>query len=59
MILKPAEQSPVMAYHLARVLEEAGLPPGVLQVLPGTGPEVGQALVNHPGVDVVAFTSVE
>jgi RHH-type proline utilization regulon transcriptional repressor/proline dehydrogenase/delta 1-pyrroline-5-carboxylate dehydrogenase len=55
-LLKPAEQSPVMAWHLARALLEAGLPPGVLAFLPGVGEEVGQALVNHPGVDVVAFT---
>ena len=56
VILKPAEQSPVMAWHLARALHEAGLPPGVLNYLPGLGEEVGQALVNHPDVDVIAFT---
>jgi RHH-type transcriptional regulator, proline utilization regulon repressor / proline dehydrogenase / delta 1-pyrroline-5-carboxylate dehydrogenase len=55
-LLKPAEQSPVMAWHLARALLEAGLPPGVLSFLPGLGEEVGQALVNHPVVDVIAFT---
>ena len=38
-ILKPAEQSPVIAWHLARVLHEAGLPPGVLNYLPGLGEE--------------------
>ena len=51
VILKPAEQSPVIAWQLARVLHEAGLPPGVLNYLPGLGEEVGQALVNHPDVD--------
>jgi RHH-type proline utilization regulon transcriptional repressor/proline dehydrogenase/delta 1-pyrroline-5-carboxylate dehydrogenase len=55
-IVKPAEQSPVMSWHLARALLEAGLPPGVLAFLPGVGEEVGQALVKHPGVDVIAFT---
>ena len=56
MILKPAEQSPVIAWHLAQVLLEAGLPPGVLAFLPGLGEEVGPALVNHPDVAVIAFT---
>ncbi len=56
VILKPAEQSPVITWQLARVLNEAGLPPGVLNFLPGLGEEVGQALVNHPDIDVVAFT---
>ena len=56
VILKPAEQSPVITWQLARVLREAGLPPGVLNYLPGLGEEAGQALVNHPDVDVVAFT---
>ncbi len=55
-IVKPAEQSPIMAWHLCRALLEAGLPPGVLAYLPGVGEEVGQALVTHPGVDVIAFT---
>ncbi len=56
VILKPAEQSPVIAWHLVRILGEAGLPPGVLNYLPGLGEEAGQALVNHPEVNVVAFT---
>jgi RHH-type proline utilization regulon transcriptional repressor/proline dehydrogenase/delta 1-pyrroline-5-carboxylate dehydrogenase len=56
VILKPAEQSPVITWHLARALFEAGLPQGVLNYLPGLGEKVGQALVNHPGVDLVAFT---
>ncbi len=55
-ILKPAEQSPVIAAHLVAILEEAGLPPGVLSFLPGRGEEVGQALVDDPRVDVIAFT---
>jgi RHH-type proline utilization regulon transcriptional repressor/proline dehydrogenase/delta 1-pyrroline-5-carboxylate dehydrogenase len=56
VILKPAEQSPVIAWQLTEVLNEAGLPPGALNYLPGLGEEVGQALVNDPGVHLVAFT---
>jgi RHH-type proline utilization regulon transcriptional repressor/proline dehydrogenase/delta 1-pyrroline-5-carboxylate dehydrogenase len=55
-ILKPAEQSPIIAAHLVAILEEAGLPPGVLSFLPGRGEEVGQALVDDPRVGVIAFT---
>jgi len=56
VILKPAEQSPVIAWHLVKILQRAGLPPGVLSYLPGLGEEVGQALVDHLDVDVIAFT---
>jgi RHH-type proline utilization regulon transcriptional repressor/proline dehydrogenase/delta 1-pyrroline-5-carboxylate dehydrogenase len=56
VVLKPAEQSSVIAWQLARILGEAGLPPGVLNYLPGLGEEAGQALVNHTEVDVIAFT---
>ena len=56
VVLKPAEQSPVIAWQLVRILLEAGLPPGAIAYLPGVGEEVGQALVNHPGVNLVAFT---
>jgi RHH-type proline utilization regulon transcriptional repressor/proline dehydrogenase/delta 1-pyrroline-5-carboxylate dehydrogenase len=56
VILKPAGQSPVIAWHLTRSLLEAGLPPGVLNYLPGPGAEAGGALVNHPDVDLIAFT---
>jgi RHH-type proline utilization regulon transcriptional repressor/proline dehydrogenase/delta 1-pyrroline-5-carboxylate dehydrogenase len=56
VVLKPAEQSPVIAWRLVRILIEAGVPSGVLSYLPGRGEEVGQALVNHPGVDLIAFT---
>ncbi|MEX0682095.1 MAG: proline dehydrogenase family protein [Dehalococcoidia bacterium] len=55
-ILKPAAQSPIMASHLIAILWEAGVPPGVVQYLPGPGREVGQALIEHPGVDIIAFT---
>ena len=56
VVLKPAEQSPVIAWHLVQILIEAGVPPGALSFLPGRGEEVGQALVNHPGVNLIAFT---
>jgi RHH-type proline utilization regulon transcriptional repressor/proline dehydrogenase/delta 1-pyrroline-5-carboxylate dehydrogenase len=56
VILKPAEQSPVIAAHLAAILRAAGVPPGVLQYLPGTGEEAGAALARHPGVHTILFT---
>jgi RHH-type proline utilization regulon transcriptional repressor/proline dehydrogenase/delta 1-pyrroline-5-carboxylate dehydrogenase len=56
VILKPAEQSPVIACRLVQILREAGVPPGALNFLPGLGEEVGQALVNHPDVALIAFT---
>ena len=54
--MKPAEQSPVIAYRLMRIFEEAGLPPGVVNYLPGIGEEIGESLVNHPRVAFIAFT---
>jgi RHH-type proline utilization regulon transcriptional repressor/proline dehydrogenase/delta 1-pyrroline-5-carboxylate dehydrogenase len=54
-ILKPAEQSPGSAYALVRALREAGVPPGVLALVPGEG-EAGAALVKHAGVHTIAFT---
>jgi len=56
VVLKPAEQSPVIAAKLVEILREAGVPPGALHYLPGAGEEVGQALVNDRRVDVVSFT---
>ncbi len=59
-ILKPAEQTPLTAIELARIIDEAGAPPGVFNLLTGFGPEAGAPLVAHPGVDKVSFTgSVE
>jgi RHH-type proline utilization regulon transcriptional repressor/proline dehydrogenase/delta 1-pyrroline-5-carboxylate dehydrogenase len=55
-ILKPAAQSPIIAYKLVEILREAGVPPAVVQYLPGPGGEVGRALVEHPGIDAIAFT---
>jgi betaine-aldehyde dehydrogenase len=56
VVLKPSELAPLNACVLADVCQEIGLPPGVLNIVHGTGPEVGEALVNHPGVDMVSFT---
>ena len=56
MLLKPAEQTPGVAFRLAEILLEAGLPPGVLAFLPGVGEEVGATLVEHPEIAFVAFT---
>jgi acyl-CoA reductase-like NAD-dependent aldehyde dehydrogenase len=56
MVLKPAEQTPLTALELARVAGEAGLPAGVLNVVPGFGHTAGAALVAHPDVDKIAFT---
>ncbi len=56
VVLKPAEQTPLTALELAAIAHEAGLPPGVLNVLPGFGETAGAALVAHPDVDKIAFT---
>jgi betaine-aldehyde dehydrogenase len=56
VVLKPASLSPLSALWLARAAAEAGLPPGVLQVVPGSGREVGDALVTHPLIRKVSFT---
>jgi acyl-CoA reductase-like NAD-dependent aldehyde dehydrogenase len=56
VVLKPAEQSPLTAIRLAELACEAGLPPGVLNVVPGFGEEAGKALALHGDVDMVSFT---
>ena len=56
VVLKPAEQSPLTALRLAELAAEAGIPDGVLQVIPGFGETAGQALGRHMDVDLVAFT---
>lgn len=56
VVLKPAEQTSVTALELARLIEEAGFPPGVVNIVPGYGEMAGAALVKHPGVDKIAFT---
>ena len=56
VVLKPAELTPLTAVLLAEAVHDAGLPPGVFNLLTGTGTEAGRALVSHPGVDMVSFT---
>jgi aldehyde dehydrogenase (NAD+) len=56
VIIKPASQTPLTAIALAEVAAEVGLPPGVLNVVTGPGSKVGQMLVEHPGIDKIAFT---
>lgn len=56
VVLKPASSAPFNAYILAQAVEEAGLPPGVFNLVSGPGPSLGQALARHPDVDMVSFT---
>jgi len=55
-IIKPAEQSPIIAAHIVRILREAGVPPSAVQLLPGVGEVVGAMLAHHPRVPLVLFT---
>ena len=60
VVLKPAEQTPMSATLMGQLCLEAGIPPGVVNVVHGTGENVGARLVEHPGVDAISFTgSVE
>lgn len=56
VILKPSELAPLNAIALAQIIHEAGFPPGVFNLLMGTGQDVGEVLVSHPKVDMVSFT---
>jgi betaine-aldehyde dehydrogenase len=56
VVLKPSEVAPFNAFILAEVIEAAGLPAGVFNLVTGYGPAVGEALVRHPGVDLISFT---
>lgn len=56
VILKPAELTPLSALRLGELALEAGIPPGVLNIVPGLGPVVGSALVKHPHIDKISFT---
>jgi RHH-type proline utilization regulon transcriptional repressor/proline dehydrogenase/delta 1-pyrroline-5-carboxylate dehydrogenase len=56
VVMKPAEQSSVVAAKLMEVFQEAGAPPGVLHYLPGIGEEVGPVLIGHPDLALIAFT---
>lgn len=56
VVLKPSELAPSSAFALAEIVEEAGLPPGVFNLISGHGPVAGEPLVIHPDVDMVSFT---
>jgi aldehyde dehydrogenase (NAD+) len=56
MVLKPSEYSPLSALMFAEVLDEAGVPAGVFNLVNGDGPGVGAAIAAHPGIDMVSFT---
>lgn len=56
IVMKPAEQTPLTCLRMAKLAQEAGIPDGVINVVPGYGPTAGAALVKHPEVDKIAFT---
>jgi aldehyde dehydrogenase (NAD+) len=56
VIVKPASQTPLTALALAEIAQEVGIPPGVLNIVTGPGASVGRMLVEHPGIDKIAFT---
>ena len=55
-VFKPAGDTPESAWHFVRIFEEAGLPPGVLNIVFGSGRDVGDPMVMHPGIAVISFT---
>ena len=56
VVLKPAEQTPLSALRLGELIQEAGIPPGVVNIVTGLGETAGAALSGHPGIDKIAFT---
>lgn len=56
IVLKPAEQTPLSALYLAELIDQAGFPDGVINIIPGFGEDAGEALTNHEAVDKIAFT---
>jgi aldehyde dehydrogenase (NAD+) len=56
IVMKPAEQTPLTCLRLARLAQKAGIPDGVINVVPGYGPTAGGAIIKHPGIDKIAFT---
>ena len=56
VVMKPAEQTPLSALRVGELIQEAGFPAGVVNLLPGYGPTAGQAITRHPDIDKVAFT---
>ena len=56
IVVKPSEVTPLSAFILAGIFDEVGVPPGVFNMVTGTGPVVGEAIASHPGIDMVSFT---
>ncbi|MBL7864798.1 MAG: aldehyde dehydrogenase [Cyclobacteriaceae bacterium] len=56
VVAKPSELTPMTAYLFTKLCQEAGLPQGVLNVVHGLGPKVGQAIIDHPGIPAISFT---
>lgn len=56
VVVKPSEVTPLCALGLTAIIDEVGLPPGVFNLVLGTGPDVGEAIAGHDGVDIVSFT---
>ncbi|MEO8602948.1 MAG: aldehyde dehydrogenase family protein, partial [bacterium] len=56
MVLKPTEIAPLNGILFAKIMDEAGVPPGVFNLVNGDGPTVGEAISKHPGIDMVSFT---
>lgn len=56
VVLKPSAEAPLNAFMLAEVVDQVGLPPGVFNLVSGTGPVVGEAIAAHPGIDMISFT---
>ena len=56
MVLKPSELAPLNAILFAEILDEAGVPPGVFNLVNGDGPGVGEAISKHPDIDMMSFT---
>lgn len=56
IVMKPAEQTPLTCLRMARLAQKAGIPDGVINVVPGYGPTAGAAIAKHPGIDKIAFT---
>lgn len=56
VVWKPSNETPMMAYELAKIIEEVGLPAGVVNVVFGSGPTVGTAMVEHPDIRIISFT---
>lgn len=56
VVAKPSEVTPMTAYLLGKIISEAGLPKGVLNIVHGTGPSAGQAIIEHPNIKAISFT---